>query len=787
MQFWSGDHLAIEVSGPGGASEVVVQRPYALIGALARADVRVSGDGVQKREALLYALDGKVMCRRLEAALPEAYTEVTPGKWLSLGQQRLRVRIIHNGPDSRAIDLDAKLRIPVLRVRHKAHASVNRRLHRPIETVGRGGDCELELRCPQASLFHCILLREGNRLWCVDLGSGNGTLLNGERIECAQVEMGNKLRVGDFELEFQRYSRRSDVLLRGGDNPAGSNLSLSSPVQDDHLADLVFSRSGVDVPPGESIFGSKIINSTATPPGPASSLSGLAALAAPPPGELQFLQDKQAELLAAQAELVSKLDELTAENARLRADQEALSQQRAALSSDLLQRMEQLRGSTAQEISAGLETLKLSLEQQWLAHRAEASESAATQTASLQQSLMHELQQRLEALGQTQLEQVFAESRAQRDPLAKELAQRIDDWTASQAQQLKLQNDAQRLALTQELTRRIDAALERSVQPVTSQEPEQEVVSSQWLQRLDDLRSAQSDEIALAIGNQGQALSQRLAAQLDDLQKSLAKAQQDQAEQLEAHIAATRELLAQSTSQLQGDLKDQQARLVADQAEKLRQSLSHDLSRQVESQHASLSQDLLGQLESLRSAGADQQQANVGHLDQRIEQLQAALQQLLGQQSQFAARLSSQADELKAARRELRELQSRPTAATVEERPEPQPDWQAVEVADTPAETAIVESRVLTTSDAAEQAIVEPEAQFLVETTALAHSPQRKPPAIDEDDPLLHFVSDRLAQLDTGRQRRVIIYWSIGVAVAVLLAALAWALLTWLPGDVQQS
>lgn len=735
MQFWSGDHLAIEVSGPGGASEVVVQRPYALIGALARADVRVSGDGVQKREALLYALDGKVMCRRLEAALPEAYTEVTPGKWLSLGQQRLRVRIIHNGPDSRAIDLDAKLRIPVLRVRHKAHASVNRRLHRPIETVGRGGDCELELRCPQASLFHCILLREGNRLWCVDLGSGNGTLLNGERIECAQVEMGNKLRVGDFELEFQRYSRRSDVLLRGGDNPAGSNLSLISPVQDDHLADLVFSRSAADVPPGESIFGSKIINSTATPPSPASSLSGLAALAAPPPGELQFLQDKQAELLAAQAELVSRLDELSAENARLRADQEALSQQRAALSSDLLQRMEQLRGSTAQEISAGLETLKLSLDQQWLAHRAESSESAATQTASLQQSLMHELQQRLEALGQTQLEQVFAESRAQRDPLAKELAQRIDDWTASQAQQLKLQNDAQRLALTQELTRRIDAALEGSLQPAAS--PEQQVVTSQWLQRLDDLRSAQSDEIALAIGNQGQALSQRLAAQLDDLQKSLAKAQQDQAEQLESHIAATRELLAQSTSQLQNDLKDQQA--------------------------------------------------NADQLDQRIEHLQAALQQLLGQQSQFAARLSSQADELKAARRELRELHSRPTAATVEERPEPQPDWQAVEVADTPAETAIVESRALTTSDAAEQAIVEPEAQFLVETTALAHSPQRKPPAIDEDDPLLHFVSDRLAQLDTGRQRRVIIYWSIGVAVAVLLAALAWALLTWLPGDVQQS
>jgi hypothetical protein len=56
-------------------------------------------------------------------------------------------------------------------------------------------------------------------------------------------------------------------------------------------------------------------------------------------------------------------------------------------------------------------------------------------------------------------------------------------------------------------------------------------------------------------------------------------------------------------------------------------------------------------------------------------------------------------------------------------------------------------------------------------------------PRGDGEDRLLHFVSDRLAQMDTGRQRRLIIYWAAAITAAALLCVLAWALHGLLPSS----
>src|SRR6185503_6121189 len=121
-----------------------------------------------------------------------------------------------------------------------------------LEMVGRGGDCEVELNCPKVSLFHCVLFRESNRLWCIDLGSGNGTLLNGQRIECALVELGARLRIGDFELEFQRFSRRSASASGLGENADGSQVSLRTPSLTEHRpAEDAAGGDDVDVQAGE--------------------------------------------------------------------------------------------------------------------------------------------------------------------------------------------------------------------------------------------------------------------------------------------------------------------------------------------------------------------------------------------------------------------------------------------------------------------------------------------------------------------------------------------------------
>ncbi len=53
--------------------------------------------------------------------------------------------------------------------------------------IGRGDDCGVSLDDPTASRRHAVLRRAGQRLTVTDLGSANGTFLNGERVEGSRV------------------------------------------------------------------------------------------------------------------------------------------------------------------------------------------------------------------------------------------------------------------------------------------------------------------------------------------------------------------------------------------------------------------------------------------------------------------------------------------------------------------------------------------------------------------------------------------------------------------------
>src|SRR5262249_46634583 len=66
--------------------------------------------------------------------------------------------------------------------------------------VGRHGDCHIVLDNPGASRTHCEISCEDGVTWVNDLGSSNGTFLNGKSIEKEQLHDGDRLTVGKFEL-----------------------------------------------------------------------------------------------------------------------------------------------------------------------------------------------------------------------------------------------------------------------------------------------------------------------------------------------------------------------------------------------------------------------------------------------------------------------------------------------------------------------------------------------------------------------------------------------------------
>src|SRR5262249_17744942 len=67
--------------------------------------------------------------------------------------------------------------------------------------IGRGADCDLRLRAAAVSRHHCLIRVRGNEVTLTDLGSSNGTYLNGTRVRSqAPLKEGDELRLGDFRF-----------------------------------------------------------------------------------------------------------------------------------------------------------------------------------------------------------------------------------------------------------------------------------------------------------------------------------------------------------------------------------------------------------------------------------------------------------------------------------------------------------------------------------------------------------------------------------------------------------
>jgi pSer/pThr/pTyr-binding forkhead associated (FHA) protein len=69
--------------------------------------------------------------------------------------------------------------------------------------IGRIADCDVRVKDETVTRGHARIDHEDGRYWVTDLGSDNGTYVNGRRIEGAQVlEHRDQLQCGRLRLEF---------------------------------------------------------------------------------------------------------------------------------------------------------------------------------------------------------------------------------------------------------------------------------------------------------------------------------------------------------------------------------------------------------------------------------------------------------------------------------------------------------------------------------------------------------------------------------------------------------
>ncbi|MGO3148330.1 MAG: FhaA domain-containing protein [Leucobacter sp.] len=79
---------------------------------------------------------------------------------------------------------------------------VRHELSRGITTVGRGSDCEIRITDNAASRKHLELVWDGNAGLARDLGSTNGSKIEGQRFREAKLESGTVITIGQTALRF---------------------------------------------------------------------------------------------------------------------------------------------------------------------------------------------------------------------------------------------------------------------------------------------------------------------------------------------------------------------------------------------------------------------------------------------------------------------------------------------------------------------------------------------------------------------------------------------------------
>jgi pSer/pThr/pTyr-binding forkhead associated (FHA) protein len=93
-------------------------------------------------------------------------------------------------------------------------------------TVGRVSDNAFEIPEASVSSHHCELLLRGNELLVKDLGSTNGTFINGDKIEEGVLKPGQILRVGMIEMQLETGDPAAPAAAAAAASAASSKKNL---------------------------------------------------------------------------------------------------------------------------------------------------------------------------------------------------------------------------------------------------------------------------------------------------------------------------------------------------------------------------------------------------------------------------------------------------------------------------------------------------------------------------------------------------------------------------------
>ncbi|HBT46974.1 MAG TPA: hypothetical protein DEA73_03695 [Peptococcaceae bacterium] len=154
-------------------------------------------------EARNYTLVGEIRVEwEIDEELPPGELRVHARLEEGPGEKPVGDTLIYAGPRGKGFPSTStgELRLLVIEGPDKGRSFV---LHPGKQVLGRNPSCELFLTDEQVSRQHCQITLEDDRSILTDLGSRNGTLVNGQPVQRTLLSPGDRIKVGRTVLEVQ--------------------------------------------------------------------------------------------------------------------------------------------------------------------------------------------------------------------------------------------------------------------------------------------------------------------------------------------------------------------------------------------------------------------------------------------------------------------------------------------------------------------------------------------------------------------------------------------------------
>ncbi|MFO0804629.1 MAG: FHA domain-containing protein [Gemmataceae bacterium] len=117
-----------------------------------------------------------------------------------------------------------------IRMQNSKQAGASLQVLKSPYLIGRHADCDLKIGSPRVSVHHCAILIHGPQVSVKDLGSTNGTRINGEPVHVErELRNGDVIWVGPALIEVFIEDDALDILTAGSGDYTATNPYLEIP------------------------------------------------------------------------------------------------------------------------------------------------------------------------------------------------------------------------------------------------------------------------------------------------------------------------------------------------------------------------------------------------------------------------------------------------------------------------------------------------------------------------------------------------------------------------------